>query len=182
MSKWLNLAISEEMDSTMAFPLIRMANNYLRGIVTIFQNVLSVGCGDGIELSLFENSTGIDMNEQSLEKARLAGYDVQKMDMHKMTFEDNEFNLVFARDSFEHSISHIEVISEMARVSNQYVCIILPTEDWQYSRWHFIIPTLKQMISLGEKVGLQLKALREYNVILGSISIGQSLYLFEKHK
>lgn len=178
---FLKLVGSEEMDSYGALPIIQTGIAYLKDIIGEPQSTLSVGCGAGAELGFFDNVKGIDLNDTSLSYCKQAGYDVQKMDMHDMTFEDNTFDLVFARDVFEHALSPIEAISEMARVSKKYVCIIVPDETWQSSKWHFICPTTKQMQSLGEKVGLQLKALREYNVIIGMITIQQSLYLFEKH-
>ena len=181
-SDWVSDTAAEEMDSIGAMNIIRVGAGLVNQIIGLQDKTLCIGCGEGVELSFFSGSTkGIDLNDASLAKAKDAGYDVEKMDMHNLSFQDDSFDLVFSRDNFEHSVSHIQVISEMARVSKRYVAIVLPTEDWQSSHWHYIIPNLRQMISLGEKVGLQLKSLREYNIIVGSIAIGQSLYIFEKH-
>lgn len=145
--------------------------------------ILSVGFGDGSELVFWgDNAQGIDMNDENIAMVKSAGCNVQKMDMHDMTFEDGKFDIVFSRDVFEHSISHIQVISEMARVSKRYVAIVLPDNQWAASGHHFIIPNLQQMISMGEKVGLSLRAYREYNILSNIIVVNQSLYLFEKHE
>lgn len=186
MSKWLDIAASEEMDSKTALPLIQWAIGYVLEDVGIPESVLSVGCSDGTEMFcwLHQGSKvvrGIDMNDVSLSKCQEDGLSVQKMDMHKMTFSDNSFELVFMRDVFEHSLSHIEVLSEATRVSSKYIAIVLPSQDWHSSKWHYIIPTLEQMISLGMKVNVQLKAYREYSSPIGNALIRQYYYLFEKH-
>ena len=176
---WLGLVGSEEMDSASAYQTISIAHHYITSLIEP-SSVLCVGCSDGTELELWGNAQGIDLNDKSLEKCRSKGFLVHKMDMHDMSFDDNKFELVFARDVFEHSISHIKAIEEYARVSSKYVAIVLPDESWQWSEWHFIIPNTIQMISLGEKVGLKLRAMRQYNVNMGSMNVQQTLYLFEK--
>jgi len=180
MNKWLDLTASEEMDSRSAYPLIHSSVSFVKSKIGEPKSVLSVGCSDGTEMELFNSVEGIDMNNTSLQKCIAKGFKVHKMDMHKMTFDDNSFELVYSRDVYEHSISHIQVISEMARVSSKYVAITLPGEDWQDSKWHFIIPTFRQMFHLGEKVGLMLKSYKEYNILSGSMVINQHSYLFQK--
>jgi len=180
MNKWLELVASEEMDSQGAYHTILAAVQTVKEIIGDPESTLCIGCGAGVELGLFDHATGIDLNEQSLVVCREAGYTAEKMDMHAMTFPDGKFELVFSRDVFEHAVSPIEAISEMARVSKKYVAVILPDESWQSSKWHFIIPTMKQMISLGEKVGLLLQSYREYDVIIGNTDVHQYVYIFRK--
>lgn len=184
----LPLVASEEMDSGAAKEIIEAAVKQASLIVRHdgmgFAKVLCVGCGDGTELDLWaERKTmpvGIDLNDASIEKTRKRGYQVEKMDMHNMTFEDLSFDVVFARDVFEHALSPMEALLEMARVSRQYVIVVVPDETWQSSAWHFIVPTMRQMLSLGEKAGLKLRAVREYNRIVGGTVINQSMYVFTK--
>jgi len=178
---FLKLAGSEEMDSFAASGIITAAIAETVRVIGDIDDVLCIGVGNGAELSFFKKVKGIDINEKSISICRDMGYDVEKMDMHNMSFQDNTFSMVFSRDVFEHAVSPIEAISEMARVTRKYVVIVLPDETWQSSKWHFIIPTVKQMIFLGEKAKLQLKALREYNMMVGNTVINQSLYIFEKH-
>lgn len=183
---WLKTVSSEEMDSESASEIIEYSIGEALGVIKGNQSILCVGCSDGTEMEIWEkltNSraiTGIDLNENSLSKCRSKGLRVHQMDMHDMEFNNNMFGVVFARDVFEHALNHVQVLSEMARVSRKYVVIVLPDDTWQSSIWHFMIPTLKQMISLGEKAGLKLAALREYNLIVGKASINQCLYVFEK--
>lgn len=178
--KWLNLTGSEVMKSNEALLLISIHVGSIKEVIGNPDNTLVVGCADGTEMNLWDKCTGIDLNDESLAKSSGNGFIVHKMDMHDMTFKDGEFSLVSSRDVFEHAVSSIEAISEMARVSSKYVAITVPDSSWQYSAWHFIIPTMKQMITLGEKVGLMLKAYREYGVIQGSEYVKQYLYIFQK--
>ena len=180
MKDWLSFVATEEMDSKNQALLIAYAVKYIKDIIGTPDKVLCVGVGDGTEMDYFSNPIGIDISDKSITQCKKDGLDVLKMDMHHMTFKDNLFDLVFSKDNFEHAISPIEAISEFARVSSKYVAIIVPDEKWQSSGWHFIIPTIKQMVSLGEKVGLALKALREYEVVVGQFSVTQSLYVFQK--
>ena len=176
---WLDLVASEKMDSSGAAHTITQSCSLIQEIIGKPETVLCVGCGSGYELNMWSNAEGIDLNDVSLQKCRNQGFIVYKEDMHKMSFKDNSYELVYSRDVFEHAISPIEAISEMARVSSKYVAIVLPDESWQWSKWHFIIPTIRQMISLGEKANLMLKSMREYNINLGTTNIQQSLYLFQ---
>lgn len=178
--KWLNLVGSEVMDSDGAERIISVAVGLIKEKIKEPESVLCVGCGGGTEMEMWNNPQGIDLNKTSLERCRQKGLMVHEMDMHKMSFNDDAFELVFARDVFEHAISPIRAISEMSRVSSKYVAIVVPDESWQSSEWHFLIPTMKQMISLGEKVGLSLLMYREYSFIVGNSDVWQNLYLFKK--
>lgn len=177
---WLKFVSSEVMDSKNQELMIGYAVKYIKDVIPLPDKVLCVGVGDGTEMDYFPSSIGIDISEESIEACKKQGLDVRYMDMHNMTFEDNSFDLVFSKDNFEHAISPIEAISEFARVTKKYVAIVVPDETWQGSMWHFVIPTVKQMITLGEKAGLMLKAFREYNILVGQMAIGQSLYIFQK--
>lgn len=180
-NKWLNLVGGEVMDSKKAQILIANHVSQIKELIGEPEDVLVVGCADGAELDMWRAAQGIDLNDESLAKARYSGHMVQNMDMHNMTFKDKIFDLVSSRDVFEHAVSPIKAISEMSRVSNKYVAITIPNSAWQDSEWHFIIPTMKQMVTLGEKVDLMLKAYREHGAIQGSEYIKQHLYIFQKN-
>ena len=177
---WLALVGSEVMDSSNQDSLIRHAVKFTKDVIGVPEKTLCVGVGDGTEMDYFTNVKGIDISDESIRKCVEDGYDVVKMDMHDMTFPDGSFDLVFSKDNFEHAISPIEAMSEFARVSNKYVVIVVPDESWQSSGWHFIIPTFKQMVTLAEKCGMALRALREYNVMIGQMCVFQTLYIFQK--
>ena len=75
--------------------------------------VLCVGCRNGVELDEFrargfDDVVGIDLFSRRP--------DVLVMDMHRMTFPDDSFDVVFASHALEHSYDLDTVVSEIARV------------------------------------------------------------------
>ncbi|HEB13632.1 MAG TPA: methyltransferase domain-containing protein, partial [candidate division CPR3 bacterium] len=102
------------------------------------------------------------------------------MDMHDLKFEDERFDLVFARDVFEHAVAPFVVFSEMARVSKKYVLIILPDDTWGKSPLHISIPTLKQMVVLGMKQDMGLCLYDEAYHIAVDIPFKEYYYVFRK--
>jgi SAM-dependent methyltransferase len=75
--------------------------------------VLCVGCRNGVELDEFrargfERVVGIDLFSQRP--------DILVMDMHRMTFPDSSFDVVFASHALEHSYDLETVVGEIARV------------------------------------------------------------------
>ena len=180
MKNWLEHMGTEVMDSIQQKHLINYALLTVNRKIGDFGHTLCVGVGDGTEMGFIPDCEGIDINDTSLRICQEKGFSVQKMDMHKMTFKDNTFDLVFSKDSFEHAISPIEVMEQFARVSKKYVVIVVPNEEWQSDGFHLIIPTLKQMLSLAEKAGLVLVAYREYNLLVNARSVFQALYIFQK--
>lgn len=137
----------EQMNSRGQLSLIQKIIN---SMPTDFKSVLCVGLGDGTECELFASMgkkvTGIGLN---LDRVSQKGYDAVQMDMHDMEFLGKTFDMVFCKDTFEHSISHVIAFSEMVRVSKKYVYITLPDFDsWKDGEWHYIIPTKEQMEAL----------------------------------
>jgi SAM-dependent methyltransferase len=75
--------------------------------------VLCVGCRNGVELDEFRargfhDVVGIDLYSQR--------EDIQVMDMHRMTFADDSFGVVYASHVLEHAYDVGAVIREIARV------------------------------------------------------------------
>ena len=180
MKNWIEYIASEVMISEEQEDLIKHAAKFTRDKIECGK-VLCVGVGDGTELEYFIGAEGIDLNGASIRKCREKGFNVRKMDMHKMTFPNESYDTIFCKDVFEHAVSPIIVLEEFVRVAKKYVVIVLPDEAWQSDGFHLIIPTLKQMISLAEKVRLSLLAYREYNLVINNgSSVFQHLYIFQK--
>jgi SAM-dependent methyltransferase len=75
--------------------------------------VLCVGCRNGVELDEFrgrgfDHVVGIDLLSQRP--------DILVMDMHRMTFPDRSFDIVFASHALEHSYDLATVVDEIGRV------------------------------------------------------------------
>lgn len=76
--------------------------------------VLCVGCRNGVELDVFrshgfENVVGIDLVSHR--------DDILVMDMHRMTFEADSFDIVYASHSLEHAFDVDTVVREIRRVA-----------------------------------------------------------------
>ena len=89
------------------------------------KDVLCVGCRNVFELDAFENAgfsgvKGIDI--QSIDSRILI------MDMGKMSFKDNVFNIIYSGDALEHSYDIDQALSEFCRVVKPggYIAIVMP--------------------------------------------------------
>jgi len=90
------------------------------------ENILEVGVGTGLTLSLFPddcNVTGIDLSEEMLQKAHKIIKDsnrknikIMKMDAMNMDFPDNHFDKVIAAYVISVVPDPIKVLKEMSRV------------------------------------------------------------------
>ena len=88
--------------------------------------VLEVGVGTGINLSLYPNTsqvTGIDLSSKMLKKAQqridekgLTNCEVKEMDATKMTFADNSYDVVYAPYVISVVPDPVAVAREMYRV------------------------------------------------------------------
>jgi len=77
-------------------------------------SVLCVGCRNGFELDEFRRRgsgtvVGIDLFSQRS--------DIIVMDMHRMTFQENTFDVVYSSHSLEHSYEVESVAAEIGRVA-----------------------------------------------------------------
>jgi SAM-dependent methyltransferase len=77
-------------------------------------SVLCVGCRNGIELDEFrvrglDDIVGIDIFSQR--------DDILVMDMHRMTFDANSFDVVYSSHSLEHAHDPDQVVGELVRVA-----------------------------------------------------------------
>jgi SAM-dependent methyltransferase len=75
--------------------------------LTSASRVLDVGCGQGLALEMFGRNgikaTGVTLGEHDLSVCRAHGHDVIKMDQSFLEFEENSFDVVWARHVVEHS-------------------------------------------------------------------------------
>ncbi len=86
------------------------------------EHALVIGCRNEQELDLLEEYgvkkvTGID----------LISFDprVIKMDMHKMSFKENTFDVIYASHVIEHSFEYRKVFSEMYRVAKDNCTVLI---------------------------------------------------------
>lgn len=84
--------------------------------------VLCIGCRNTAEIDYlkskgFRHVTGIDLYSESP--------DILVMDMHRMTFPDNHFGVVYSSHSLEHSYDAQKVVSEILRVARSGALIVI---------------------------------------------------------
>lgn len=115
--------------------------------------ILDVGCAQGQaipELSRFGDVEGVTLGEDA-DIARTKGYTVHTADMSFLPFEDNKFDLIFARHVIEHSPMPLLTLMEWHRVSRNFLLLIFPAYahykaqgDNHYSvllapQWEFLV-------------------------------------------
>jgi len=84
--------------------------------------ILDVGCSSGPLMSLlrrrgFNNISGIDLSDKAIESCKNKGIKNSfVMDCAKMSFKDNEFDIIIASDILEHIDDEDQALSELNRV------------------------------------------------------------------
>lgn len=101
--------------------------------MTTCKSVLDVGCGEGFCQPMFEKwgvkYEGVAIGEDVI-NAQAKGRNVKRMDFSFLEYPDNSFDLIFARHSLEHSPMPVITLMEWARVSTNWLGIVLPAPEW----------------------------------------------------
>lgn len=107
-------------------------NRFVPSLTNHIGSVLDVGCGSGFCSPLFEEF-GIYWEGQD--------YFIDGSDMSSLPYEDESFDMVFARHVLEHSSMPLISLMEWARVSRRYALIVLPApEYWQvFGKNHYYV-------------------------------------------
>ena len=96
-------------------------------------DVLVVGCNDGRGMEKIQSYghkvTGIDISPNKIREAKKHGLDVIEGEMEELPFKDKEFNTVFCSHTLEHSRDITTAISELKRVGDRRLIIIVPIEN-----------------------------------------------------
>lgn len=110
----------------------KVIDHWLSRMTTCF-SVLDVGCGTGFCQTMFENWNiryeGICLGEDYLVGKRL-GRNVKRMDFTFLDYPDSSFDMIFSRHSLEHSPFPIITLMEWARVSTNWLGLVLPAPEW----------------------------------------------------
>lgn len=94
-------------------------------------NVLDVGCGDGLLLSLLRandvEGTGLDVSPEAVRKCRAKGFAAEVYDTNgPFPFPDKYFDHVILLDVLEHVYAPEELLLEAKRVSKGDIIISVP--------------------------------------------------------
>jgi len=84
------------------------------------ERVLEIGTGDGLMLSLLSEhgirGTGVCKSRTDFENCKQKGYDIQFADMSDLPFDGETFDLLYSRNSFDHSLMPAITLCEFRRV------------------------------------------------------------------
>jgi len=93
-------------------------------------NVLDIGCGDGLFLSMLKNNEveGVDVSNEGLKKCVEKGLKVSLCDFSKdkLPFSDDKFDNVIILDVLEHLYFPGPLLEEAKRVSKKNIIISVP--------------------------------------------------------
>ena len=125
-----------------------------------FKSVLDVGCGEGFCSPIFTSKfnafyTGVTLGEEDYKVAKSYGRNVHKDDISFLSYEDERFDLVFARHILEHSPMPLITLMEWYRVSKKYLALVMPA--WEYwgkaGRNHYSVLDKERLAFLIDRAG-----------------------------
>ncbi|HET7085931.1 MAG TPA: class I SAM-dependent methyltransferase [Rhizomicrobium sp.] len=143
---------------------------YLTSLDLIEKRVLVVGCGDGKDAILFAKSgakvSGFDISPDMLAVARtreklsnVSGIDFGEMPSESLTYPDETFDLVFARDILHH-VDISQTMREVTRVAKRGALFVASevyshsiTDRIRHARWieGWLYPRVQKIIYGNEK-------------------------------
>jgi len=146
--------------------------------------ILDIGCGQGLALEKFSklgyNATGITLNDTDFSVCKSKGFNVFQMDQSFLKFNDEEFDLIWARHVLEHSILPFYTLHEYKRVlkDSAYLYVEVPacglSSKHENNPNHYSVLNKELWKSLFERTGF--KILFEESLDL-QLEIGQDRYL-----
>lgn len=113
------------------------------------KDILELGCADGYMLHLMKEKgmkpIGLTYSDGEKKCCEEHGLEAVVGDMHDLIFEDKSFDAVISRQTLEHSLSHVIVLSEINRVTRDggYCILHVPyaincdEEVNKDNEWHF---------------------------------------------
>lgn len=99
-------------------------------VVRNYKSVLDCACGTCLDYVKYKKEgldivyKGIDTCRGLVDEAVSRGIDVELMDIEKMTFEDNSYEVVTARHILEHLPGYRRALEEMCRVAKHEVVVV----------------------------------------------------------
>lgn len=126
--------------------------------LTTCKSVLDVGAGQGFCEAMFKRWNveyeGIALG-MDVVKAQTIGRKVNKMDYHFLEYEDDSFDLIFARHSLEHSPMPLLALMEWERVSKSWLGLVMPAPEHYTYRGlnHYSVMNDEQLLGLTDRAG-----------------------------
>ena len=130
------------------------------------KKILCVGARDPSEVNFFRNkgidALGIDLfsSDESV---------IKILDMHLLgdVFDENEFDIVFACHSLEHSIDPETVLKSMRKISKHGVFIVLPLHESPHKKDPVVFDFMEKAGDEGDTAVTTEDVQRDFELILG---------------
>lgn len=92
-------------------------------------NILDLGSGDGWFQTLYPSAISMSANLEDVKQGEEKGFNMVLADAHDLPFDKDMFDVVWARQCFEHFVSPYIALKEVHRVlkDDGFAVIILPT-------------------------------------------------------
>ncbi len=139
--------------------------------------VLDVGCGDGYLSDLLAREkkcevTCLDISEVALAKARERGLKTVLASAEEpLPFGDNSFDYVIATEIIEHVPFSEQVITELARVSKNYILLSIPNVAfWKY-RLQLLMGRFPRQWAFEPYEHLRFWSVKDFKETLSSLSL-----------
>jgi SAM-dependent methyltransferase len=139
------------------------AYRWLEGFKLDYTRVLDVGCVDGTLVKYFNQSakqaTGLTVNPQEVALCRASGLEVIQADMNFMPVEEKCFDLIWCRDTLEHTVMPLLTLFEFNRILKPggYLVAIVPKPGfWTSAANHYSVLTDENWRWLMQRAGFQL--------------------------
>lgn len=128
------------------------------------KSVLDVGCGQGVAFpflkSLNLQITAITLGQDyQVCKKEHTGVKVLEADMHFLPFENESFDIVFARHVLEHSPMPLLALMEWYRVAKDRLVVVVPSAETEIigGRNHYYVLPKMQWKALFKRAGWVIK-------------------------
>lgn len=115
----------------------KAALDYFATVATVkdLNSVLDIGCGEGFSAYIFNRHHGIVQWQgvtkgEDVKKVKELGLPVTEDDMSFLSFEDNSFDMIFARHVLEHSPFPLLTLMEWHRVSKDVLFLVAPAPEY----------------------------------------------------
>ena len=135
--------------------------------------VLDIGCGQGPALAIFQEmgvpAVGITLGEEDLAECRTRGYTVARMDQSFLDFDNDLFDVVWARHVVEHSVFPLFTLHGFSKVLKPggilYLEVPAPDTDCHHERNpnHYSVLTQSAWISLLQRAGFTVIEVETYS-------------------
>ncbi len=123
-------------------------------------SVLDVGCGEGFAEDFFKEWNvayeGVCLGDDYL-VAKERGRNVKRMDFSFLEYPENTFDLIFSRHSLEHSPMPLLTLFEWARVTKQWLGLVLPDPSFYTYKGlnHYAVMEREQVGWLLDRAGFK---------------------------